>query len=177
MSGPELILDIGIVAAALVDVVDDEGDGRAGGHLATGIVGEHAREDAHLVRLATLGGEARLAGTAPIEERLDLVGCQWDAGRAAVNDAADRWSVALAPGGDAKEMAKRVVGHRRRPFCGAKSLIAEGFVNLQRAGMRSSRISRLRTEACATVFTLPQDLSGLSATRRTRLRRSHLPFI
>src|SRR5204862_2120110 len=52
--GPELVLDVGVVAAALVDVVDDQRDRGARGHLAAGVVLEHSRADAHGVGLAAL---------------------------------------------------------------------------------------------------------------------------
>ena len=113
MAGAELVLDVGVVLAALVDVVDEERDRRAGGHLAAGIVGEHAGQDAHGVGLAALRGEARLAGPALVQEHLNFLGRQGDAGRAAVDHAADRRPMALAPGGDAKQMAEGVVGHGR----------------------------------------------------------------
>src|SRR5262249_42149149 len=59
MAGPVLILDVGIVLAALIDIIDDERDRRAGGHLLTGrFILEYAREDPDCVGLLTLGGEA-----------------------------------------------------------------------------------------------------------------------
>jgi hypothetical protein len=79
--------------------------------LLAGLVGENAGENAHLVRLLPLRGVARLARTALVEIGLDLRLFDRDARRAAVNHAADRRPVALAPGGDAEEMAEAVVRH------------------------------------------------------------------
>src|SRR5882757_4216096 len=59
MGRPETVLDLGVVAAALVDIVDVKGDRRAGGDAV-----EHAGQDLHRVRLLALGHEARLAGPA-----------------------------------------------------------------------------------------------------------------
>ena len=89
-------------------------DRRAGGDLAAGLVGKHAGQDAHRVGLAALRGEARLSGPALVQEDLDVVCRQRNAGRAAVDDAADRRPVALAPGGNAKQVAERIVGHGER---------------------------------------------------------------
>src|SRR5205085_8553469 len=88
--GPELVLDVGVVAAALVDVVDDQRDRGARGHLAAGVVLEHSREDVHGVGLAALGGEARLAGPALVQKCLNFLGCQAVAGRTAVTHATAR---------------------------------------------------------------------------------------
>ena len=50
------------------------------------VVLEHTGEDFHLVGFAPLGGEARRAGLALVEEGLDIGFGYRDAGRAAVND-------------------------------------------------------------------------------------------
>ena len=96
MSGPILILDVGIVLAALIDIIDDERDRRAGRHLLAGrFVGEYAGENSDCVRLLTLGREARLTGTAAIEERLYIAFGECDARRTTVDHAADRRPVAF----------------------------------------------------------------------------------
>ena len=78
------------------------------------------RAPAHLVGLAALGGEARLAGTAPVEGLLDVRAGQFQPRRAPVDDAAEGRTVALAEGRDAKQMTERVVGHESdRRMCGA----------------------------------------------------------
>ncbi len=138
MSRPELVLDVGVVLAALVDIVDQQADGGARGHLLAGLVGKHARQQAHRIGLAALGGEARLARPALVEEHLNVLCRQRDAGRAAIDNAADRWAVAFTPGGDPKQMAKRVVRHRADVrFCGAKKLITDAPRGRQRALHRS----------------------------------------
>ena len=112
MAGAELVLDLAVVLGPRVDVLDLERDRRAGGHLlAARLVGEHAGEDAHLVGLLALGGVARLAGLPLVEIGLDVGDLELDAGRAAVDHAADRRPVAFAPGGDAEQMAEAVVRH------------------------------------------------------------------
>ncbi len=90
-------------------LLDEQRDRRAGRHLPALGVGEHAGQDLDRVGFAALGREARLARLAAVEVDLDLLGGQRDAGRAAVDHAADGGPVAFAPGGHAEEMAERVV--------------------------------------------------------------------
>jgi hypothetical protein len=68
-----------------------------------------AGKNLDLVQLLALRGVARLAGAALVEIRLDVGLGQGDAGRAAVDHAADGGAMALAPGGDAEQMAEGVV--------------------------------------------------------------------
>src|SRR5689334_14417981 len=105
MAGAEPVLDLAIVARALVGVLDLQGDGRAGGHAL-----EDAGEDADLVGFPALRDEFRLAGPALVEPGLDIGFRERDARRAAIHDAADGRAVRLAPGGDAEEMAEAVMG-------------------------------------------------------------------
>src|SRR5688500_17882791 len=107
MAGAELVLDLAVVLAALVLVLDQQRDRRAGG-----LALEHAAEDLHLVVLAPLGHEARLAGLALVEPRLDVGLGERDARWRAVDHAADRRPVALAPGREPEQVAERVVRHR-----------------------------------------------------------------
>ena len=65
------------------------------------------------IRFATLGGEARLARAAAVEKSLDVACLQGKPGRAAVDHAAQRRPMALAPGGHAQQMAERIVRHGR----------------------------------------------------------------
>src|SRR5262245_6045147 len=112
MAGTVLVLDGGIVLGALVDIVDHQPDRGPGGDLRAGrFVVEHAREDAHLVGLLPLRRKARLAGPALVEIGLDIGLGQRDAGRAAIDHAANRGPVAFAKGGDAEEVAESVKGH------------------------------------------------------------------
>src|SRR6185312_9705681 len=90
VAGPVLVLDVGIVLRALVDVLDQQRDRRAGGDLAAVVAGEHAGQDLHRVRFLALGREARLAGPALVEVALDVGDIERDARRAAVDHAADR---------------------------------------------------------------------------------------
>ena len=75
VAGAKLVLDVGIVLRALVGVLDQQRDRRAGRHLHAGLgMRHHAGQDLHRVRLLALRGEARLAGTAAIEIVLDVLG-------------------------------------------------------------------------------------------------------
>jgi len=97
VAGPVLVLDGGIVLRALVDIVDYQPDRGPGGDLRAGrFIVEHARKDAHLSGSCRCVREARLAGPALVEVGLDIGLGQRDAGRAAINHAADRRPVALA---------------------------------------------------------------------------------
>src|SRR3546814_15798486 len=69
--------------------------------------------DLHRVGLAALGGEARLAGLAPVEPVLQVLRREGDARRHAVDHAADGGTVALAPGGEADDLSETVACHRR----------------------------------------------------------------
>src|SRR6185369_8007516 len=102
----ELVLDLRIVLAALILVLDQQRDRRA-----RRLVLEHAGENLHGVRFTALGHEARLAGLAAVEPVLDPLGLQGDAGRRAIDHAADRRPMALAPGGEAEQMTEAVVRH------------------------------------------------------------------
>ncbi len=74
MAGAELVLDLGIVLRALVGVLDQQRDRRAGRHLHAAFrMRHHAGQDLHRIRLLALGGEARLAGAAAVEIALDLL--------------------------------------------------------------------------------------------------------
>ena len=106
MAGAELLGDIAVVAAALVGVADEEGDGRAGG-----APFKHAGEDFHLVGFAPLGNVAAGAGATAVEVGLDIGFGKRQAGRAAVDDAADACAVTFAEGGDAEELSEGVAGH------------------------------------------------------------------
>ena len=109
VAGAIFVLDVGVVLGALIDIVDQERDRRAGGHLLAGrFVHEHAGEDFDRVRLLALRGEARLAGPAAIEIGLNVGLAQRNARRAAVDHAADGRPVAFAEGGDPEQMPERI---------------------------------------------------------------------
>src|SRR5476649_1663215 len=65
--GPELVLDLAVVAAALVDVVDVQRDRRAGRDAL-----EDAGQDFYRVRLLALRHKGRLTGTALVHTDLDF---------------------------------------------------------------------------------------------------------
>src|SRR5215472_7328447 len=110
--GPVLVLDVGIIFGTRVDVVDHERNRRPGRHLLAGrLIDEHAGENFHLVRLAPLGGEARLARPPLVEIGLDVGLGQRDAGWTTVDHATDRGPVAFAEGRDPEKMAEGVERH------------------------------------------------------------------
>jgi hypothetical protein len=117
MPGTEGLGDLGVVLGALIDVADEQADRRAGGAALV-----DARQDLNLVRLLPLRGEARLAGAAAIEKGLDVRLGQVEARRAAVNDGTDSWTVRLAPGGEAEDVAEVVEGHRPSPWGSGRGL-------------------------------------------------------
>src|SRR5215831_2760282 len=107
------IADFGIILGALVDVLDHQRDRGPARDLKSGrVVHHHAGENLHLVRLAALGGEARLARAAAVEIVLDVGGLERNFRRTAVDYATDRSTVAFAEGGDPEQVAEGVVGHR-----------------------------------------------------------------
>src|SRR3546814_16337138 len=63
-------------------------------------------------RAAPLRHEARGAGLARVQTVLDIGFAQCDLRRRAIDDTAQGRPVTLAPGGDAEEPAKAVIGHR-----------------------------------------------------------------
>ena len=116
MAGPVLVADLAVVLRALVDVLDDEADGGAGRDLrAAGLVHHHAGDDADLVGLLPLGGEARLAGPALVEKALQVGLGQRHERRTAVDHAADERPMALTEGGEAEQVSERVVRHLKWP--------------------------------------------------------------
>jgi len=56
-----------------------------------------------------------LAGFALVEIILNVTLGKTDAGRAAVNDTSQGWTVALAPGGNAEKVTESIVRHVFRP--------------------------------------------------------------
>ncbi len=107
MAGAEGVANVAVVLGALVDILDQHHDGRAGGDLARrALVLEDAGQDLDLIGLLALRGEARLAGPALVEIGLDFGSGQRNVRRAAVDHAADGGAMAFAEGGDAEEMAK-----------------------------------------------------------------------
>jgi hypothetical protein len=132
MARPVLVLDLGIVLRALVDIVDHQPDRRARGDLLAIALARMTPDRMRTcVGFLALRREARLARPAAVEVALDLGLAQRDQRRAAVDDAADRRPVALAEGGDAEEMAECVVRHE----------------NLGRAG--NSRVAAAKQDGCS----------------------------
>lgn len=85
MPGAELLGDVGVVLAALIGVADQQPDRRAGGAALV-----DAGEDLDLVGLAARGGMPALAGGTPLQVVGELFRRDLQAGRATVDDAADR---------------------------------------------------------------------------------------
>ncbi len=102
----ETVLDLVVVARALILVLDEQADRRAGRAPL-----EHARQDANLVGLLALTGMARGAGAPPFQLRLDVLLRQLQPRRTAVDDAAERRAVAFAEARDSEQLAEGVTGH------------------------------------------------------------------
>ena len=77
------------------------------------LIGKDAGEDFYLIGFAALRGVTALTGAALVEKSLDFGLSNGKAGRAAVNNAANRRAMAFAPRCDAKKVAKTIVRHRR----------------------------------------------------------------
>ena len=106
MARTEAVHDLRIVLGTLIRVVDDQADGRTRGPAL-----EHPRQDLHLVRLAPLRGMPRLSWLAAIQVVLQIGRREFQARRAAVDNAAERRPMALAKGGDGEQLADGVSGH------------------------------------------------------------------
>src|SRR5262245_6979958 len=162
----ELVLDLAVVLRPRVHVLDLERDRRAGRHLLSArLVGENAREDAHLVELFALGGVARLAGAPLVEIGLDVGDVELDAGRAAIDHAADHRPVAFAPGGDAEEMAETVVRHGFLMRPGSYFVItgpAEPLSPWGRAGASRTRLALVHHQDVGNVLVLHPSLSAVT---------------
>ena len=111
MPRAEFVLDVTIVLGTLVDILDHQADRRAGGDLFALFIAEHAGENAHRVRFAPLGGEARLAGPAFVKPDLDIGLFERQVRWTAIYDTADGGPVGLAKGGHAKQVSEGVVRH------------------------------------------------------------------
>ena len=108
VAGPELLRDLTVVFAALVGVLDQQRDRGAGG-----LALVDATQDLHRVRLAALRHVATGTGAAAVEIALDVGLGQRHAGRAAVDDATDRWAVGFTKIGDCEKGAESVAAHGR----------------------------------------------------------------
>jgi len=106
MSWAKGLQDVAVVFAALVGVVNQKRNRRAGGHALV-----DAAQDLHLVRLLALCHMAAGAGAAAVEVVLDVGLAQSHAWRAAVNHAADGWAVGFTKVGDCEKGAKGVAAH------------------------------------------------------------------
>jgi len=93
-----------IIFRPLIDVFDHQRNRRAGR-----LAFKHPRQDPDLIRFPTLGREAGLPRPTAIKPRLDVRFGQLQAGWTAIYDAANGWSVAFTPGGNAKELPEAVV--------------------------------------------------------------------
>src|SRR5262245_54629510 len=112
VSRPVLVLDVGIILRALVDILDDERNRCPRRHLFAGsLVHEHAGEYFHLVRFASLRGETRLARPSLVEIGLDIALGQRNARRTTVDHATDRDPVAFAEGRDPEKVTEGIERH------------------------------------------------------------------
>jgi hypothetical protein len=106
MAGAVLVLDVAVVAAALVRVAEEQADGGA-----VGASLEDAAPDFGEVGFLPLGGEFRLPRHAPLQVGEEVVHAEFQPGGAAVDDAEVARPVADARGGDAEEFAEGIACH------------------------------------------------------------------
>src|SRR5207253_140352 len=111
-----------------------------------------------------LGDVARRARAAPVEIRLDVGLRQRHAGRAAVDDAADRRAVALAEGRDAEQRAERAARHQLWFDEGSSSRLSTGQSRMYAFSMRFSSPPSMTTSEPMSCWdmTLSADESGSS---------------
>ena len=106
VTGAKALRDVAVVLAALVLVADQQADRRAGG-----VALVDAGQDLHLVGLLPLGDELAAAGAAPVQLGLDVGLRQRQAGRAAVDHAADGRAMGFTEIRDGKQSAEGVAAH------------------------------------------------------------------
>src|SRR5690606_7531639 len=103
---PETVLDLVVVARALIDVLDQEADRGARRHAL-----EDPGQDLHGIGLAALRDEARLAGPAVVELLMDIVHGKVTSRRKPLDDAAERRPVAHAEGRDGEDLPEGIASH------------------------------------------------------------------
>ena len=91
VTGAKLVHDVAVILRALILVVNDQRDGRAGGFAL-----EHAGENFHFIIFAPLRSVTRGTRFASIEVILQVGGRQGHARRTTIDDAADGRAVAFA---------------------------------------------------------------------------------
>src|ERR1019366_7871206 len=106
VTGAKPVLDLVVVARALILILDHEADRRAGG-----AAFEDARQDAHRVGFAPLSGEWRSAWAAPLHIRLQIRLAQGEPRRTAVDHAAQCRAVTFAEARDREYPAERISRH------------------------------------------------------------------
>ena len=103
MARPILVLNIRIIFRALIDIIDDKRDRRAGRNLfAARFIDKDAGQDPDRVRLLALRGVTRLPRPAAVEIGLNVRLGERNSRRTAVDHGADRRPMAFAEGRDAK---------------------------------------------------------------------------
>src|SRR6185437_11720122 len=107
--GTILVLDVGVVPRALVDIFDHQHDRRTGRHLLTGLfVGKHPRHDFYRVRLLPLCRKTGLAGAPPVEFALNVLNAKWNPRRTTIDHAADCRPVAFAKARKPEQMTESI---------------------------------------------------------------------
>src|SRR3546814_6279669 len=101
------LCDRAIILRPLVDILDHQADRRA-----RRLALEHPRQDTHLVGFLPLRCVTRLARAPLVEEGLDIGFGERQPRRTAVNDGAERGTVAFPPSGEAKNAPEAVETHK-----------------------------------------------------------------
>ena len=97
MAGTKGVGDIAVIFGALINVLDHQADGGAGGFAL-----EHAGENFYLIRFAALGGVTRGAGATSIQILLDIRFVQLNTRRATINNRQQGRTMGFTAAGDCK---------------------------------------------------------------------------
>src|SRR3546814_15037186 len=101
------LCDRSIILRPLVNILDPQADRRA-----RRLALEHPLQDTHLVGFLPLRCVTRLARAPLVEEGLDIGFGERQPRRTAVNDGAERGTVAFPPSGEAKNAPEAVETHK-----------------------------------------------------------------
>ena len=107
VAGPILVLDVAVIAAALVAVAEEDADRGAVGHAL-----EDAGPDFRQVLFLALRDDLRLPRPAAAQVGQQVLDAERQTGRAAVDDDEVARAVADAGGGDAEQFAEGVAWHK-----------------------------------------------------------------
>ncbi len=106
MARAELVPDVAVVLAFLIDVFNQQANRRAGSHAL-----EYAGEDFYLIRFAPRAVVPRGAGPPPVKFRLQVSFAERHARRTTVHNGTNSRPVAFTKAGYGKQFANAVARH------------------------------------------------------------------